>query len=204
MQDLGISDGLGWTVISDQQKGLENVVACLLPHAEHRNCARHIYANWKKKGHSNEELKVLFWKAVKCITQQEFQGIMQRMSTVKAQAAQDFQDVGLAKFCIAYISEWSKSEVIDKNICECFNNYIIRARSKPIIDMLEDIRSAILQRIVKKRELFSDISDELCPRIRAVVEENKFVARRCYVAYASQFRFEVTLLGNRFVIDLDA
>ena len=90
MQDLGISDGLGWTVIGNQQKGLENTVAYLLPHAEHRNCARHIYANWKKKGHSNEELKVLFWKAVKCTTHQEFKGIMRRMSTVKAQAGQDF------------------------------------------------------------------------------------------------------------------
>ena len=70
--------------------------------------------------------------------------------------------------------------------------------------MLEDIRSAIMQQIVEKRELFSDISDKLCPRIRAVVEANKLVARRCSVAHASQFRFEVTLLGNMFVVDLDA
>ena len=87
---------------------------------------------------------------MKCTTHQEFQGIMRCMSTVKAQAAQDFQDVGPAKFCRAYISEWLKSEVMDNNICECFNNYILRARSKPIVDMLEDIRSAIMQRIVEK------------------------------------------------------
>ena len=98
---------------------------------------------------------------------------MRRMSMVKAQTAQDFQDVGLTKFGRAYSREWSKSEVIDNNICECFKNYILRAQSKPIIDMLKDIRSAIMQRIVKKRELFSDISNELCARIRAVVEANK-------------------------------
>ena len=45
-------------------QGLENAVFYLLPHAEHRNCARHIFANWKKKGHSTEALRVLFWKAV--------------------------------------------------------------------------------------------------------------------------------------------
>ena len=83
---------------------------------------------------------------------------MRRMSTVKAQAAQDFQDVGSAKFCRAYISKWPKSEVINNNICECFNNHILRARYIPIVDMLEDIRSAIMQRIVEKRELFSNIS----------------------------------------------
>ena len=88
MQDLGIFDGLSWTVISDQQKvsnchlhnniikqsylstvqlicpnnflqGLENAVSYLLPHAEHTKCARHIFANWKKKGHSTEALRVL-------------------------------------------------------------------------------------------------------------------------------------------------
>ena len=129
---------------------------------------------------------------------------MRRMSTVKAHAAQDFQDVGPTKFCRAYISEWPKSEVIDNNICECFNNYILRARSKPIVDMLEDIRSAIMQQIVEKLELFNDISDKLCPCIRAVVEAKKLVARWCYVAHAGQFCFEVTQLGNRFVVNLDA
>ena len=36
-----------------------------------------------------------------------------------------------------------------------------------------------------------------------MVEANKLVARRCYVAHAGPFRFKVTLLGNRFVVDLD-
>ncbi|XP_078442368.1 uncharacterized protein LOC144712064 [Wolffia australiana] len=147
MNDLGMVDGNGWTIISDQQKGLENAVSYLLPHAEHRNCARHIYANWKKKGHSIEILKNLFWKAVKCTTHEDFQQIMREMSTLNPKAAQDFQDIGIKKFCRAYISKDTKCEVIDNNICECFNNYIIQARSKPIIDMLEEIRGAVMQRI---------------------------------------------------------
>ena len=43
--------------------------------------------------------------------------------------------------------------------------------------MLEDIRIAVMQRIVEKRELFSDAIDELCPRIRKVLEDNKFKSR---------------------------
>ena len=118
MQDLGISDGLGWTIISDQQKGLENAVANLLPHGEHRNCARHIYANWKKKGHSSQLLKKLFWKAVKCTTHHDFQRVMTQMSLSKPQAVQDFQSIGVMKFCRAYISEWPNCEVVDNNICD--------------------------------------------------------------------------------------
>ncbi|PKI50022.1 hypothetical protein CRG98_029582 [Punica granatum] len=41
--------------------GLEKAVKTLLPHVEHRVCARHVYANWKKK-HNGVALKHLFWR----------------------------------------------------------------------------------------------------------------------------------------------
>lgn len=47
-RDLGVGDGTDWVFISDQQKDILNAVAKWTPEAEHRNCARHIYANWKK------------------------------------------------------------------------------------------------------------------------------------------------------------
>ena len=40
-------------------KGLCNVVAHHMPNAEHRNCARHVYANWKKNW-KDDEFKRLF------------------------------------------------------------------------------------------------------------------------------------------------
>ena len=55
-KDLNINDGgEGWVIISDQQKGLLNAVADLVPNAEHRMCAKHIYANWRKK-YTDKEL----------------------------------------------------------------------------------------------------------------------------------------------------
>ncbi|KAK1397024.1 hypothetical protein POM88_006887 [Heracleum sosnowskyi] len=47
--DLDLGDGTGFTIISDQQKGLENAIKELLPKAEHRFCTRHIYSNFRKK-----------------------------------------------------------------------------------------------------------------------------------------------------------
>nr|GEX55512.1 protein NRT1/ PTR FAMILY 4.6-like [Tanacetum cinerariifolium] len=44
--DVKTSDGQEWTFMSDKQKGLLNAVQELFPQAEHRLCARHIYANW--------------------------------------------------------------------------------------------------------------------------------------------------------------
>lgn len=53
-KDLVAGDGDGWVVISDQQKGIINAVETWIPKAEHRNCARHIYANWRKKFKNRE------------------------------------------------------------------------------------------------------------------------------------------------------
>ncbi|XP_024317517.1 uncharacterized protein LOC100846822 [Brachypodium distachyon] len=47
-RDIDVGDGEDWVFISDQQKGILNAVEYWAPRAEHRNCARHIYANWKK------------------------------------------------------------------------------------------------------------------------------------------------------------
>ena len=53
-RDVGVGDGEGWVIISDQQKGILNAVKKWAPSAEHRNCARHIYANWRKKFKNKE------------------------------------------------------------------------------------------------------------------------------------------------------
>ena len=44
----------GWVIISDQQKGLIKAVNEIIPHAKHRMCARHIYANWRKQHRDKE------------------------------------------------------------------------------------------------------------------------------------------------------
>ncbi|XP_078447188.1 uncharacterized protein LOC144716048 [Wolffia australiana] len=188
----------------DISQGLANAVAGLLPHAEHRNCARHIYSNWKKKGHSSDILRNLFWKAVKCTTREGFQRVIGQMETLKEADAQDFVEVGVQKFCRAFISEKPKCEVIDNNMSECFNSFILPSRSQPIIDMLEYIRRAVMERIVKKRELFSESVDSLCPQIRRVLEDNRLKCRTCSVIHASYLKFEVSTHGEGFVVDLHA
>ncbi|XP_020262598.1 uncharacterized protein LOC109838572 [Asparagus officinalis] len=45
---VGRDDGEGWTVLSDQQKGLVPAIHKIWSSIEHRQCARHIYSNWRK------------------------------------------------------------------------------------------------------------------------------------------------------------
>lgn len=147
-------------------------------------------------------LRNLFWKAVKCTTRPEFQRIMEQMKALKVQAAFDFEAVGVHKFCKAFISTLPKSDAIDNNISESFNNYILQWRSMPIIDMLENIRNAVMRRIVRKRKLFLGRSDELCPEIRKLMNINISKSRQCFPLDAGDLKYEVTNFGNKFTVDL--
>ncbi|WOL00604.1 hypothetical protein Cni_G09317 [Canna indica] len=75
---LTIADGFGWIMITDQQTDLQNTVRAFMSNVEHRNYARHLYANWKKK-HGGYALKNFFWKVAKSTTEVEFNEHMYEM-----------------------------------------------------------------------------------------------------------------------------
>ncbi|KAK9079880.1 hypothetical protein SSX86_001553 [Deinandra increscens subsp. villosa] len=81
--------GKGWTLISDQQKGLLNGVTQFWPNCEHRNCARHIYANWHKK-HKGDDLKQAFWKAVKAYCEADYNIAIEELRQLDDDAATAF------------------------------------------------------------------------------------------------------------------
>ncbi|KAJ9543477.1 hypothetical protein OSB04_023184 [Centaurea solstitialis] len=78
MEDIGLTDGFGITIMSDQHKGLVEAVKDVFPLVEHRQCARHIYANFKKK-FTGIQFRALFWAASKAGTPEEFQCVMQEI-----------------------------------------------------------------------------------------------------------------------------
>ncbi|GJZ88488.1 multidrug resistance-associated protein 5 [Tanacetum coccineum] len=63
-EDLGCSRGNGLTLMSDQHKGLIEAVKDVMPNAEHRQCARHIYENFRKQ-YPGLEFRQLFWASSK-------------------------------------------------------------------------------------------------------------------------------------------
>ncbi|XP_031396836.1 uncharacterized protein LOC116207857 [Punica granatum] len=200
--DLGISDGFGWTMLSDQQKGLQNAVRAYMPNVEHRFCARHLYANWKKNNKITYALTNLFWKAVKCPTAAEFNEVMNQMKVHSQKAHDNFKAVGLEKFCMHKISIWPKCEVVDNNMSECFNAYILNARTKPIIDMLEDIRRVVMKRLADKRKMILKCNDTICPRVRKKLEENKLISALCTPTHAGREVFEVVYRDDTYGVEL--
>ena len=111
----------------------------VLPQAEHRWCARHIYSNWNKKW-TGDVLKNKFFICVWSTYEEEFKDNLEKLGEVSQKTAESLLCYPPHNWCRAYFSSRCKSMAIDNNFTESFNAWILAARFKPIISMLEDIR----------------------------------------------------------------
>ncbi|XP_019086294.1 PREDICTED: uncharacterized protein LOC109126863 [Camelina sativa] len=132
--DLNLRDGAGFTLISDRQKGLLNDVSELLPQVEHHMCARHIYANLKKKHPHRADMKAKFLKVSKSYNSAQY---IKRLDKLKI---------------LAYFKSTSSCDDVSNNINESFNNAINVTRELPLVEMLETIRSRAMVRINIRRK----------------------------------------------------
>ncbi|WOK94228.1 hypothetical protein Cni_G02930 [Canna indica] len=108
----------------------------------------------------------------------------------------------LKKFCQTHVSIVCKSDNVTNNISETFNAYILKARSKPIVDMLEEIRRMLMQRMYMKREMVSKWSGDICHNIRRKLEKSKEKSRYCIVTPSDNFKFEVQYMDKIHVVNL--
>ncbi|XP_056691513.1 uncharacterized protein [Spinacia oleracea] len=200
---LGENDGAGWTIISDEHQGILNAVAQELPEAEHRHCARHIFANWHKN-FKGDEMKLLFWKCAKAYNEADYDDAIEEMEQVDPGAVVSFKSYQPKLFCRAFVKPDTKCDVILSNMAETWNGYIIKARNKHLIYMLEDIRSAVMQRMVLKREEGEKRTSAICPRVQQKLEKEKEHAANCMVLPSGPNLFQVSYYMDTLSVDLDA
>ncbi|KAL2922604.1 GTPase-activating protein BEM3 [Bienertia sinuspersici] len=183
-------------------RGILNACAKVLPRAEHRHCARHIFAHWHKKN-KGDEMKILFWKTVWAYNEADFQDSLAEMEKASPSAVDDFKAHNPNVFCRAFLDTTTKCDVVTSNMAETFTGYIIQARTKHLIYMLEDIRCALMQRLVVKRLEMEKSNVKVCPRIQAKLEKHKEEAAECYVMPSSESLFGVSHKLDKLIVNLE-
>ncbi|GJU23422.1 transposase, MuDR, plant, partial [Tanacetum coccineum] len=155
IDDLGLVAGEGLTIIYDQHMGIIEAAKEVMPLAEHRQRARHIYANFRNK----------FTRS------------------------------------IAFFTTDKGCDVVENRISKCYNALIVDARRKPIINMLEDIRVSLMERMQRIREKHVKWNDVLCPNIRKKFEILKDLHRHWKIIPSGESRFEVRNGFEGFKVD---
>ncbi|XP_039127030.1 uncharacterized protein LOC120263224 [Dioscorea cayenensis subsp. rotundata] len=148
--DLEIWNSKYITIMSDRQKGLKRVVEDIFPDAEHRNCVRHIYTNFREK-FKGKTLKDYLWNVARA----------------------------------TYVQR-----------------YILDARDKGIITMLEMIKMKLMRRIKKNKEKMLKYNGKICPKIQKKLDKMKEESH-CYTPeFSCGPKVQIIGVGGTFIVDM--
>ncbi|GKF39539.1 pentatricopeptide repeat-containing protein, partial [Tanacetum coccineum] len=109
----------GLTLMSDQHKGRIEAVKDVMPNAEHRKCARHIYENFRKQ-YPGLEFRQLFWAASKSSYLQLFNKIMDKIKSANPNANKYLMDKNSKTWSRAFSKVNRGCEAIKNGFSECF------------------------------------------------------------------------------------
>jgi hypothetical protein len=201
-KDLNICNGgEEWVLISDQQKGLLKAVQELVPNAEHRMCARHIYANWRK--YTDKKLQKKWWRCAKASSRTLFNMYRAYLAQETPEGAQDMMKTSPEHWSRAFFRIGSNCDSVDNNICESFNNSIMEARFYPVISMCEHIRKKLMVRIQENRARAANWTGTICPNVFKKLKMNIEWSGRCYVLWNGEDGFEVQEREDRkYIVNL--
>ncbi|CAH9077220.1 unnamed protein product [Cuscuta epithymum] len=172
------------------------------PDVEHRRCARHIYAIWRR-GHPGIELQRAFWKCCKSASKREFEANLECLKSLSASAHEDILKVDPKFWCRAFFNRSIKCETVDNNLCEAFNGVIVPARSLLGYSQLEYMRKLVMQRLNKNRELGHKWIGQLGPRIRRRINKTIQASNYWRVQFNGADGYEVSCGSETYLVDLD-
>ncbi|KAL4572632.1 hypothetical protein LXL04_019412 [Taraxacum kok-saghyz] len=170
VDDLGLDGGRGLVVISDQHKGLLEAVKDIMPHVEHRQCARHVLANFRRP-FSSLELKNLFWAATYSTVEGDFIAKMEDIKKINEKAYDCLMSKNPTTWCRAFFSQGYACEAIENGVSESFNSMVRDIRRKPLLTMLEEIRIYMMDRFYYMGATTTSWRTEVCPAIIQKMEE---------------------------------
>ncbi|KAL5574033.1 hypothetical protein UlMin_023630 [Ulmus minor] len=198
---LNNSGHVSW--ITDKQKGLLDVLRELFPDSEHRHCVKHLHNNFMVH-HKGLFLKQLMWSVGNCVFIHNFQQEMEKMKMDSPSAFEWLAAKDPRHWSRAFLREGAKCDMFCNNMCEAFNSAIVQARDKPIITLLEMIRTYMMKRLTRKRAEIEKWKHPVGPKVYRYVEKIKSLSVYCTLNFSGNNTFQVEAgLQNQFVVDLE-
>ena len=93
--------------------------------------------------------------------------------------------------------------VVDNNFTESFNAWILAARFKPIISMLEDLRLQCMNRIKDNKKMAANWINEWSPTYMRLFQDWKDNCIGCKVVFNGEVGYEIGEGQDKHTVFLD-
>ncbi|XP_019225351.1 PREDICTED: uncharacterized protein LOC109206933 [Nicotiana attenuata] len=181
---LDLKEGEGITFMSDMQKYLLLFFFILL------------------STDSVQYLLLFFSFYCQLILSKDFKDQLRKLGELNKDAAESLLKYPPQSWCRAYLDTVCKNQSVDNNLTESFNSWILEARQKPIIKMLEDIRLKVMNMMTKHEAEASTWSNEYSPKSLELYNEFMEIAQVCKVNSNGEGGYEVSEGADKHCVNL--
>lgn len=161
-----------------------------------------MYNNVKDNGHWDKLLKDRLWASSSAFTMAEFQGKMLTLKALSPKAYKYLSEVDPTLWARSHFLTYSKSNLLVINLSEYFNQYIMVARDKRIITMVETIRKKFMRRYQVKWDGMGKMDERLYSAIVRKLVRNDEELCECISKCAANGLFEFEHNRKKFVMNL--
>jgi len=105
-------------------------------------------------------------------------------------------------WCRALFKDHSKCDIVENNMCETFNSWILAARFKSIITMLEEIRVKVMERMTQMREFSEKWITDVSPMAMQILTENAKYVAICEVKFNEDNGYVIQHPPYKHVVNL--
>ncbi|EEC67236.1 hypothetical protein OsI_34166 [Oryza sativa Indica Group] len=191
------------TIMSERQMGLLHAIKSVFPDCAQRYCKRHLYQNFCTAGYKGGDLKVLMDQAVYAYTKSDFNIAMEELKKENANAWDWLNKIPHKHWARHAFDSRCKTDLVVNNLSEAFNNYIIGSRDKPIVTMLEMIRTKLMEKCNDKREGVAAAKWEITPHYIEKLELEKTNSRYCRPVCAGRGIWQVSCGEYTYAVHLE-
>ncbi|KAG5581376.1 hypothetical protein H5410_052003 [Solanum commersonii] len=107
-------------------------------------------------------------------------------------------------WCRVFFDTVCKNNKVENNLAESFNSWILEARHKPIIGMLEDIRIKVMTKFVKNEDELMTWNCDWSPTAIEMYNEFLKITNVCELNFNRDDGFEVSEANDRHIANLAA
>lgn len=192
-----------YTIMSDRQKGLLTAINRVFPNCPQRFCLRHIYANFQTAGFRGADLKKLMDAASYSYSKNAFDNAMDDMHNECEDAAAWLSKIPPATWARHAFDTNCTTDLVVNNLSEVFNKFILDVRKKPIVTMIEGIRTKLMIRFNLKREGVAGCRWEITPTYAERLEIEKKWSNNYKPICAGPGIWQVSSGQRTHVVNLD-